>query len=142
VNNVASALASRRFVASSRYRGVVYWATTMIIGWELLLGGAWDVLRTPYVYGMVVEDLGYPEYFLVILGAWKLLGGVVLLIPRFPRLKEWAYAGAFFNYTGAVASHVAVGDGVLVWWGPAGFAVILMVSWALRPSSRRDFVAR
>ena len=142
MNNVASALASRRFVASSRYRGIVYWATTVIIGWELLLGGAWDVMRIPYVYGMVVEDLGYPEYFLVILGAWKLLGGVVLLIPRFPRLKEWAYAGAFFNYTGAVASHVAVGDGVLVWWGPAGFAVILMVSWALRPSSRRDFVAR
>ena len=74
MNNVASALASRRFVASSRYRGIVYWATTVIIGWELLLGGAWDVMRIPYVYGMVVEDLGYPEYFLVILGAWKLLG--------------------------------------------------------------------
>jgi hypothetical protein len=62
---------------------------------------------------------------------------VALLVPRFPLLKEWAYAGAFFNYTGAVASHLAVGDSVDVWWGPAGFAVILMASWALRPSSRR-----
>jgi uncharacterized membrane protein YphA (DoxX/SURF4 family) len=125
-------------LGSARSRRIAYWTTTVIIGWELLFGGAWDILRIPYVYKMVVGDLGYPEYFLVILGAWKLLGGVALLVPSFPRLKEWAYAGAFFNYTGAVASHLAVGDGVLVWWGPAGFAAILLASWALRPSSRRD----
>jgi uncharacterized membrane protein YphA (DoxX/SURF4 family) len=136
------ARSTQRLKSHGRYRRIVYWAATVIIGWELLFGGVWDILRIPYVYEMVVGDLGYPEYFLVILGAWKLLGGVALLAPRFPRLKEWAYAGAFFNYTGAVVSHLAVGDTVEVWWGPAGFAVILMVSWWLRPSSRRDFAER
>jgi hypothetical protein len=130
---------TQRAVGDSRYRRIFYWASTAIICWELLLGGVWDILRIPYVYDMVVIELGYPEYFLVILGVWKLFGGVTLLVPRFPRLKEWAYAGAFFNYTGAVASHMAVGDGIEVWWGPAGFALILMVSWWLRPSSRRDW---
>jgi hypothetical protein len=93
------------------------------------VGGCLDIVPIPYLYEMVVEDLGYPEYFLIILGVWKLAGGMNLLILRFPRLKEWAHAGAFFNYTGAVASHIAVVDGLLVWWGPAGFAVVLMVSW-------------
>jgi uncharacterized membrane protein YphA (DoxX/SURF4 family) len=133
---------TKRSIRDGRYRRIVYWAATAVICWELLLGGVWDILRIPYVYDMVVADLGYPEYFLVILGVWKLLGGVTLLAPRFPRLKEWAYAGAFFNYSGAVASHMAVGDGVEAWWGPAGFAVILMVSWWLRPTSRRDLAVR
>lgn len=142
--NVASdtAVPTSRSIADGRYRRVAYWIATVIIGWELLFGGVWDIARIVYVYEMVVVDLGYPEYFLVILGFWKLLGGVAILAPRFPRLKEWAYAGAFFNYTGAVASHIAVGDGMEVWWGPAGFAVILMVSWLLRPSSRRDLAER
>jgi hypothetical protein len=138
MTSVASALASTRtLLGSVRARRIAYWGATALVGWELLFGGAWDILMIPYVYDMVIVDLGYPEYFLVILGVWKLLGGVAVLAPGFPRLKEWAYAGAFFNYTGAVASHFAVGDGVLVWWGPAGFAAILMVSWALRPPSRR-----
>lgn len=138
MTSVATALASiRTILGRARGRRIAYWATTAIIVWELLFGGAWDILRIPYVYDMVVEDLGYPEYFLIILGVWKLLGGVALLVPGFPRLKEWADAGAFFNYSGAVASHLAVGDGVLVWWGPAGFAAILMASWALRPPGRR-----
>jgi uncharacterized membrane protein YphA (DoxX/SURF4 family) len=138
MTSVAHAVATTRSIlGSARGRKSAYWATTALIVWELLFGGAWDILTIPYVYDMVVEDLGYPEYFLIILGVWKLLGGVALLVPGFPRLKEWAYAGAFFNYSGAVASHIAVGDGVLAWSGPAGFAVILMTSWALRPAGRR-----
>ena len=87
-----------------------YWATTTAIALELLAGGVTDLLhgREVLVVGRpVVEDmvqLGYPVYLLTILGVWKLLGGVALLVPRFPRLKEWAYAGAFFEMTGAAAS--------------------------------------
>jgi hypothetical protein len=143
LTSVANFLASSRsLVESSRNRSVAYWATTVIIGWELAFGGAWDILRIPYVFGLVIQNLGYPEYFLVILGVWKVLGAVTLLVPGFPRLKEWAYAGAFFSYSGAVASHLAVGNGIDMWWGPAGFAAILMVSWALRPASRRDLALR
>lgn len=135
-------VSSQRSLADLRAGRIAYGVATVTIGWELLFGGVWDLFRIDYVYGIVVQDLGYPEYFLVILGVWKLLGGVVLLAPRLPRLKEWAYAGAFITYSGAVASHIVVGDSFQVWWGPAGFAVVLMVSWWLRPSSRRDLAEK
>lgn len=127
--------------ASSRIRTIAYWVSTVIVGWELGMGGTWDILRIPYVR-IVIEHLGYPSYILVILGVWKVPGAVVLLIPRFPMLKEWAYAGAFFNYTGAAASHLAGGDGVGIWAAPAGLAVILVASWAPRPSTRRLTTSR
>jgi uncharacterized membrane protein YphA (DoxX/SURF4 family) len=118
-------------------RTIAYWVTTLIIAVELAAGGVWDILQVPYVHDLVVQHLGYPAYFLVIIGVWKVPGAVALLVPRFPRLTEWAYAGAFFTYTGAAASHLAVGDGVALWWGPVVFAAIEAVSWVLRPSARR-----
>jgi len=120
-----------------RVRAIVYWAATLIIALELAAGGVWDILQIAYVHDLVVEHLGYPAYFLVILGVWKIPGAAALLVPRFPRITEWAYAGAFFTYTGAVASHLAVGDSVSVWWGPFVFAGIMLVSWILYPSVRR-----
>src|SRR5215813_10833023 len=111
---------------------IAYWVTTLIIVWELAAGGVWDVLRIPYVRD-VIQHLGYPSYFLVIMGIWKIPGAVVLLMPRFPVLKEWAYAGAFFTYFAATASHLAVGDNFGVWAGPAGYGIILIASWLLRP---------
>ena len=97
-----------------------------------------DVGRSPQVRE-IVGVLGYPEYFLVILGVWKILGAATLLAPRLPRVKEWAYAGAMFTYTGAIASHLAVGDGrtgeiaIL-----SVMAVLAVVSWTLRPPARRE----
>jgi hypothetical protein len=85
----------------------------------------------------IFDHLRYPHYLLFILGVWKLPCAVTLFIPRFPRLKEWAYAGAFFNYTGAVASHLLVGDGPKSWLGPFVFAIITVASWGLRPPERR-----
>ncbi|MCI0708596.1 MAG: DoxX family protein [Chloroflexi bacterium] len=111
----------------------------MIIALELVAGGIWDILKIPFVHDLVVDDLGYPSYFLTIIGVWKVPGAVVLLAPRLARLKEWAYAGAFFTYSGAAASHLAVGD-VDVALGPAVFGVIALVSWALRPTGRRDLI--
>lgn len=122
--------------AAPRGRALAYWVTTGLVAGELALGGVWDLMRIPYVQ-RIVEHLGYPPYFLVILGAWKVLGAVALLVPRFPRLKEWAYAGAVFNYTGAVASHLAMGDGALMLVYPIIQLGLVGGSWALRPSSRR-----
>lgn len=117
-------------------RQVGYWAATLLVSAELGAGGVWDVLRIPLVKD-VVDTLGYPSYFLVILGIWKLLGALALLAPRFPLLKEWAYAGVVFADTGAIVSHLAVGYGL----GEVAFLAVLLVltwlSWALRPSSRR-----
>jgi len=112
-----------------------YWATTAILAFLWRAGGAADLAhREETVEGMV--HLGYPLYFVTILGFWKVLGAIALLAPRFPRLKEWAYAGTFFELTGAVASHAASGDsaGHLIW--PGFFAVCAVASWALRPQSR------
>jgi hypothetical protein len=126
-----------RSAFSSRYRMLAYWATTALLAFELALGGAWDILRVSQVRGLI-ERLGYPLYFLVILGIWKLLGAIALIIPRFPQLKEWAYAGVLFDLTGAVASLSASG---LITVGSMAYPVamigVAVASWALRPPSRR-----
>jgi uncharacterized membrane protein YphA (DoxX/SURF4 family) len=85
----------------------------------------------------VIKHLGYPEYFMTILGIWYVLAGVALFVPRFPRLKEWAYAGLVFNYTGAALSHLASGDGVGSLVAPVTFTGLVFCSWVLRPSDRR-----
>src|SRR6266536_5622574 len=121
-----------------------YWATTTIVALELLAGGVTDLVHGPvllFVGQPVVEvlaHLGYPVYLLTILGVWRLLGAIALLAPRFPRLKEWAYAGSFFVYAGAVASGMVRGlddPGTFI-WPPLIFAVLTLASWALRPQSR------
>jgi hypothetical protein len=84
-----------------------------------------------------MAHLGYSSYFMTILGVWYVLAGLALLAPRSPRLKEWAYAGLIFNYSGAAASHLFVGDGASRWSGPVIFAAFTLGSWALRPSDRR-----
>lgn len=122
---------------TSRRRIIAYWVTTVVVVFELVLGGVWDVLRVPQARGLI-ERLGYPSYFLIILGTWKLLGAIALLIPKFPRLKEWAYAGVIFDLTGAVASLFAAG---LIAVGTMAFPTFMIgvavASWALRPPARR-----
>jgi uncharacterized membrane protein YphA (DoxX/SURF4 family) len=118
-------------------RAIAYWVATALVAAELAVGGAWDILRMPAVRG-VITHLGYPGYFLVILGTWKLAGAAALLVPRFPRVKEWAYAGAFFECTGGVGSHLAVRDGVN--FEVAFLSImtgLLIASWLFRPASRR-----
>ena len=116
-------------------RLLVYWASTAILAFALTAGGLAEVIHVKAIdEGMT--HLGYPPYFATILGVWKLPGAVVLLAPRLPRLKEWAYAGAFFDMTGAVASHIFSGDTVMQYLFPLAFAVCVIVSWATRPQSR------
>jgi hypothetical protein len=122
-------------------RVIVYWAATIIIALELLVGGVSDLVqgRQLLVVGdsvvAILAHLGYPAYLLIILGWWKVLGAVVLLAPRLPRLKEWAYAGAVFDLTGAAASYALLGDSADL-FGPLFLAVLALTSWALRPPSR------
>jgi len=122
--------------ASMRYRSAGYWLATVPVVAELGLGGVWDIARLPFVRDLVT-NLGYPSYFLVLLGTWKVLGAVALAVPGRPVLKEWAYAGAFFTYTGAIVSHLTTGYDV----GEAGLLAVMtaltVLSWALRPASRR-----
>jgi uncharacterized membrane protein YphA (DoxX/SURF4 family) len=112
-----------------------YWASTILLALALVSGGAAQLLRRrENIEGIL--HLGYPVYFIVILGFWKVLGGIAVLVPRFPRLKEWAYAGIFIEMTGASASHAASGDSIGHFIAPLVFAVLAIASWALRPQDR------
>jgi hypothetical protein len=120
---------------TSKTHRTAYWVTTAILAFVLLGGGAADTLHQhDTAAGMV--HLGYPLYFLTILGIWKLLGGIAVLAPGLPRLKEWAYAGALFELTGATVSHLAVGDDARHIVTPLVFAAVALASWALRPPGR------
>ena len=123
-------------VKTSKGRIFAYWTTTGIVALQVAAGAYFDLTRFP-AFSQIAQHLGYPIYLLTILGILRILALVVLLIPHFPRLKEWTYAGLFFEFTVAVISHIAVGDAVNVWIMPLIFAGILIASWYLRPSSRR-----
>jgi len=128
------AIASR--YRSLRLRSAGYWLATAAVAGELGLGGIWDIARLPFVRDLVTH-LGYPSYFLVLLGTWKVLGAAALLVPRNALLKEWAYAGAFFTYTGAIASHLTTGYALAEVGLLTALGALTVLSWALRPPSRR-----
>ena len=123
-------------------KAIGYWVTTIFVVLELLAGGVTDLVHGPQalVAGQpvvaVITQLGYPMYVLTILGGWKLLGAVALLMPRFPRLKEWAYAGTFFEMTGAGISLWVSGADVGTVSFPLLVAAAALASWALRPQNR------
>jgi hypothetical protein len=121
---------------SPRLRAAGYWAATACVAAEMGVGGVWDVARLPLVSD-VVAHLGYPSYFLVLLGTWKILGAAALLVPRQPLLKEWAYAGAFFAYTGAMISHLTTGYDLPEVAVLGVMTALTVTSWALRPATRR-----
>jgi len=125
-----------RSATNSRTRVIAYWVTTVLVAAELAVGAVWDLFQIPYVRE-VMDRLGYPHYLLIILGVWKAPAAVVLLIPGLPRLKEWVYAGAVFTFTGAAASHLAVGDAPETLIAPLIMTGLTLASWALRPPARR-----
>ena len=115
---------------------IVYWITTALVAFVLLSGGVAYLARVPAVLAGMAK-LGYPAYFVTILGVWKVLGGIVLLVPSLPRLKEWAYAGTVFDLTGAAASHLSVGDPAIKIAVPLILTLVTFISWYGRPRSRR-----
>ena len=118
---------------------IAYWTVTLLLAAAVMLSGIGQLMQ----YGgnlELVTNLGYPLYVLTILGIWKVLGAIALVVPGFPRLKEWVHAGIFFLMTGAALSHLFAND-----YGDYGFNIILplsyaalnIASWALRPKSRK-----
>ncbi len=130
---------------TSRGRSITYWTMTGLVAFFVGSGGVVQLLQAIKDPHAVVPVLGYPMYFMGILGLWKALGAIAILAPRYPLLKEWAYAGIFFDLTGAAASCAASGG-----YGAYGFHVLApliltgftVASWALRPESRRIGVLR
>jgi hypothetical protein len=125
---------------TTRTKSIVYWTMTILVAFPIGSGGIAQMAQYRADPHGVVPELGYPMYFFAILGFWKFFGALTILVPRYPRLKEWAYAGIFFDLTGAAASCAWVGV-----YGAYGFHVIApliitvftVISWALRPDSRK-----
>src|SRR5215475_2443244 len=117
-------------------RTVAFWMTTVFGPASFVIGGVLNLTHASETT-QTLSHLGYPGYFAWILGAGNLLGALIIVAPGVPRLKEWAYAGFFFNLTSAAFSRAAVGDGVADVIAPLGFLVLVLASWLLRPESRK-----
>jgi uncharacterized membrane protein YphA (DoxX/SURF4 family) len=117
-------------------RTVAFWTATIFGPASFVIGGVINLSQSQQV-AETMHHLGYPLYFAAILGFWKLAGAIAIVAPGFPRLKEWAYAGFFFDLTAAAASRAAVGDSAADVIAPLVFLALVMTSWALRPSSRK-----
>ena len=115
---------------------IIYWIATGLMSFGMLGGGIAQVFRTKDMVDMVLH-LGYPPYLLSIIGTWKILGVIAILIPRFKLAKEWAYAGLFFTMTGALVSHLACGDSGKGIIGPFMQIVFIVLSWYFRPADRK-----
>jgi hypothetical protein len=113
-----------------------YWIITGVLSFCIFSGGLFQALQ---LQGVVqgFKPLGYPLYFISLIGIWKMLGIIAILVPKFKLLKEWAYAGIFFAMTGAVISHIASNDIHPQIIAPIVFAVFTVLSWYLRPADRK-----
>jgi hypothetical protein len=113
-----------------------YWIITVLLSFCIFSGGLFQALQLPDVL-KGFKPLGYPTYFISLIGIWKMLGIIAILIPGFKLLKEWAYAGIFFTMTGAVISHLASNDIHAQIIAPFVLAIFTALSWYLRPANRR-----
>lgn len=116
---------------------IIYWVATLWLSLGMVATGIVQLLRNKEEVEKVTQSLGYPVYFLTLLGTWKMLGVVAVLIPKFPVVKEWAYAGFFFAMSGAVFSHIASGSAGKEFFGPMLLIVLTVVSWYFRPADRK-----
>jgi peroxiredoxin len=117
-------------------RKTVYWISTCLGAAILVFGGLNEVMHSERIT-RTMAHLGYPAFLPTLLGTWKLLAVAAILAPRVPRLKEWAYAGVFFDLTGAITSHAVVGDGIAQLAPPTVVLLLLGISWATRPADRQ-----
>ena len=120
----------------SKRNKIIYWIATAWLSLGTLSTGIVQLIKMDEEVKMMTH-LGYPLYFLTIIGVWKILGVIAVLIPKFPLLKEWAYAGFFFTMSGAVFSHLAAGDGGIEFFGPILLTVLTVISWYFRPADRQ-----
>lgn len=115
---------------------IIYWIATLWLALGMTSTGIVQLIKMKEEADMITK-LGYPLYFLTILGIWKLLGVIAILVPKFPLVKEWAYAGFFFSMSGAIFSHLAVGDEAIAYFGPTLLLVLTVVSWYFRSADRK-----
>ncbi|MEH6304358.1 DoxX family protein [Olivibacter sp. CPCC 100613] len=115
---------------------IIYWIATLWLALGMLSTGIVQLIKMEEEVDVTIH-LGYPVYLLTIIGIWKMLGVITVLIPKFALLKEWAYAGFFFAMSGAIFSHVAVGDPIKEIFPPLLLLILTVISWYFRPPERK-----
>lgn len=129
---------TKRNLPAGKAGKIIYWVATLWLALGMVSTGLGQLLGFKGQGGAdMVVHLGYPLYVLTILGVWKMLGVVAVLIPKFPLLKEWTYAGFFFVMTGAMYSHIAAGDPIVELFPSLLLLVLTVVSWYFRPADRK-----
>jgi hypothetical protein len=120
----------------SKRNKIIYWIATAWLALGMLSTGMVQLLKMEEEVDNI-RQLGYPVYILTILGIWKILGVVSVLIPKFPLLKEWAYAGFFFAMTGATFSRLAAGNSINEIFPSLLLLILTVISWYFRPADRK-----
>ena len=121
---------------SRKVHNIIYWIATIWLALGMVSTGIVQITHMQAEVDLMAH-LGYPVYFITIIGIWKLLGSIAVLIPKFPLVKEWAYAGFFFTMSGALISHLAVGDPIVEIFPSILLLILIIVSWYFRPASRK-----
>jgi len=116
---------------------VIFWITSIVIAIAFFVTGVGNLVPFKHI-ARDMTHLGYPSYFLKILGSWKILAAVTILIPKIPRVKEWAYAGMILDLTGAAFSRFAMGDVLLLIIMPLGMAILVTINYILRNSLQNN----
>jgi uncharacterized membrane protein YphA (DoxX/SURF4 family) len=131
---------TKRNLAAGKAGKIIYWIATIWLSLGMLSTGAVQLFKvkgdSPGSVDSVTQ-LGYPAYFVTMLGISKILGVIAVLIPKFPLLKEWAYAGFFFMMSGAVFTHIAAGNSISEIFPSLLLLILTLVSWYFRPSDRK-----
>ena len=120
----------------SQRNKMLYWVVTGFLAIAMTAGGTQQMLQIGG-YNQIATRLGYPLYLLSIIGVWKILGVVAILLPKYPLLKEWAYAGIFFVLSGAALSHMAAGQSFAEAMPSLFLLLITVLSWYFRPADRK-----
>jgi hypothetical protein len=120
----------------TKRKKIIYWISTIWLSLGMLSSGIVQLLNVKEETAFII-NMGYPAYFLTLLGSWKILGVITVLIPKFPILKEWAYAGFFFTASGAIFSHIALGNAIGEIFPPLLLLTLTIVSWYFRPADRK-----
>lgn len=115
---------------------IIYWVATLWLALGMLSTAIVQLIKMDEEVKNF-SNLGYPLYLMTLLGVWKILGVIAVLIPKFPLLKEWAYAGFFFAMSGAIFSHLISGDDAIALFGPALLLILTVLSWYYRPADRK-----
>jgi hypothetical protein len=123
-------------MTKTRRNKIIYWVTTIWLALGMSSTGIVQLIRMEEEV-LNFTNLNYPVYLMTIIGIWKLLGVVAILIPKYPILKEWAYAGFFFAMSGAIISHLVIADEVVPFFGPALLLLLTIVSWFFKPEDRK-----